>query len=74
MGSRITVTAARGDTTWIVRDRVRSIEGFAAQHGHVRWLGLADADRVVKVEAEWTDGTVTKVEDVELRETIVVSY
>ena len=50
------------------------IEGFAAQHGLVRWFGLADADRVVAVEVEWTDGTSTAVEEVGLREKIVVSY
>jgi hypothetical protein len=74
MGSRITVTAAKGDETWVVRDRLRSIEGFAAQHDPVRWFGLRDADRVVAVEVEWTDGTTTRVDDVGIGGTLRVSY
>ena len=48
-------------------------EGIA-QHDPVRWFGLADADRVVQVEVEWTDGTTTTVRDIAIGETIVVSY
>jgi hypothetical protein len=64
--SRIAVYASRGARRWVVRDTLRTVEGFAAQHGEVRWLGLADADHIDRVEIAWTDGTVTVEEDVPL--------
>jgi hypothetical protein len=72
IGSRITVTAGLGDETWDVRDRLRSVEGFAAQHDPVRWFGLGQADRIERITVEWTDGTITTVDDVELDSTVTV--
>jgi enediyne biosynthesis protein E4 len=66
VGSRIGVTVDNGERRWTVWDRLRTIEGFSAQHGEWRWFGLSDAQRVVNVRVEWTDGTVTIDDDVKL--------
>ncbi len=72
VGSRIAVTAARGTDTWVVRDTLRTTEGFAAQHGTVRWLGLANAERIESLEVTWPDGTVTTRTDVDLDSLVVL--
>ncbi|MEQ1501232.1 MAG: FG-GAP-like repeat-containing protein [Myxococcota bacterium] len=72
VGARIAVTARRGDLTWVVRDTFKTVEGFAAQHGEVRWLGLADAESIDRVEIAWPDGTVTVREDAAIDGTIEV--
>jgi hypothetical protein len=69
-GTRITVTAGQGEDSWDVRDRLRSVEGFAAQHDPVRWFGLGAADRVERVTVEWTDGTTSTVDDPALDTTV----
>lgn len=73
VGSRIAVTVARGDETWTVWDRLRTVEGFSAQHGMWRWFGLADAERIEEVRVEWSDGTVTVRTDVSLDTKIEIS-
>lgn len=73
VGSRIAVTAAREGVEWTVWDRLRTIEGFSAQHGEWRWFGLSDADRIVEVRVQWTDGTETVVEEVDLDSKIEVA-
>lgn len=72
-GSRIEVVAQDEFRVWSVWERLRSVEGFSAQHGQWRWIGLGTADRVVKVRVEWTDGTVTELDDVALDSRVEVS-
>ncbi len=70
VGARIAVTARRGEETWVVRDTLRTTEGFAAQHGLVRSLGVGDAEEVVSIEVTWPDGAVDVVEDVAVGERV----
>lgn len=66
VGTRIAAFVSRGNLHWVVRDTVRTVEGFAAQHGEVRWLGLADAENIDRVEISWPDGSFTVEDEVEL--------
>lgn len=73
VGSKIAVFVGDDDgRSWVVRDTLRTIEGFAAQHGELRWFGLADATHVDRVEVRWTDGTTVNMGDVDLDSTIDV--
>lgn len=73
VGARIAATVAAADRTWVVRDTLRTVEGFAAQHGLRRWLGLGDAERVVELRITWPDGTATVRRDVALDSNVEIA-
>lgn len=72
VGTRIAVEVAEGDQSRIVRDTLRTIEGFSAQHGLTRWMGLGAANSIVRVEIAWPDGHVDTLSDVTMDTTIEV--
>jgi hypothetical protein len=58
---RAEVRDAATGSTWWVSDRLRSANGFSAQHGPDVYLGLGSADEVLRVEVVWPDGEVSEV-------------
>jgi hypothetical protein len=65
VGARIEVTARAKGKPWTVRDTLRTGNGFAAQHGFVRWFGLSQATSA-DLTVHWPDGSADCLTDVAL--------
>jgi hypothetical protein len=75
VGARVAVTLRRDSdgARWTVYDRVRSRNGFSAQHGPWLTVGLHNADVIEQVEVFWTDGRRT-VHAASPNERLEISY
>ena len=65
IGTRVDAVLRREDgTRWTVMDRLRSANGFSAQHAPELLLGLGDAVVVESLTVTWTDGEVAEMRDI----------
>ncbi len=74
IGSRIAVTVEEGGVQRTVYDLVSSHNGFGAQHGYERMIGLGQADRIVGIEVTWPGGERSQLGSAELDSNVLVTY
>jgi len=73
VGSRIELVLEEADgSTRSQWDTLRTVSGFAAQHGTQRTLGTGTA-KVVALRVHWTDGAVSERTDVAVGDAVVVT-
>lgn len=74
IGARIAVTVEEGGQQRTVHDLVSSHNGFGAQHGYERMIGLGQAERIVGIEVTWPGGEREQIGPAELDSSVLVTH